>query len=412
MPSRFCNFERLLEFMARRDIEGVVLNGRQNVFYMTGFWLPALQADEPFGCIFILSRSEPDHPIIITPDATIGIFHSQPTWVEDIRLSRRKAIQKDITTAREFSVDDLIPDVVAGKSAPWYKTAAQSYRLGDRPPVMVQAALQELGLTRGNVAVDQYSMKHLVDAAGASSVDAYWLMMGVRTVKTQVELELLAEATSINRRAQEHMVREWEPGLTWGEARRRYTEKVADLGGMTDRPFVNALDTMSASRSVLFTPANQPDAVLGPGTNIMLDCHGYRNGYCWDGGKTWRIGEPIPSGRARSRLRAAAAAVTEVNAACKPGATEEQLTATGRGVLRKHGLPEADDALFFFHGLGLSHTDLDLTVGDWTLEEDSVLPTHLYIPGGPGDRVWLEDVVRIRRDGGQGFFEWDYVDWA
>ena len=70
--------------------------------------------------------------------------------------------------------------------------------------------------------------------------------------------------------------------------------------------------------------------------------------------------------------------------------------------------------VIFFHGLGLSHMDIEQTLsdgtpnGDWVLEEDMVVPVHLLYPGGEHERVWLEEVVQITRDGGRPLFSWGY----
>jgi hypothetical protein len=69
--------------------------------------------------------------------------------------------------------------------------------------------------------------------------------------------------------------------------------------------------------------------------------------------------------------------------------------------------------LIFFHGLGLSHMELELMTsdgetpgGNWTLEEGMVAPIHLLYPGSKLDRSWCEDVVDNRRDARNPLFSW------
>ena len=45
---------------------------------------------------------------------------------------------------------------------------------------------------------------------------------------------------------------------------------------------------------------------------------------------------------------------------------------------------------------------------DWTLEEGMVVPLHLLYPGGECERVWLEDVIVVERDGGRPLFDWGF----
>ena len=86
----------------------------------------------------------------------------------------------------------------------------------------------------------------------------------------------------------------------------------------------------------------------------------------------------------------------------------------GREVYRKAGMPDADGAFIFFHGLGLSHMDFEVQLPDgepyrdWVLEENMVLPIHLFYPGGERERAWLEEVVVVGADGGRPLFTWGF----
>ena len=96
----------------------------------------------------------------------------------------------------------------------------------------------------------------------------------------------------------------------------------------------------------------------------------------------------------------------------RPGAKVSDLQARGREVYRKAGVPDPDAALVFFHGLGLSHWDVEQTTADgasnsdWTLEEGMVVPLHLLYPGGERERCWLEEVVVVGPQGGRPLFSW------
>jgi hypothetical protein len=46
--------------------------------------------------------------------------------------------------------------------------------------------------------------------------------------------------------------------------------------------------------------------------------------------------------------------------------------------------------------------------GDWMLEEGMVAPVHLLDPGGEHERIWLEEVVAIGKDGGRPLFSWGF----
>ena len=87
----------------------------------------------------------------------------------------------------------------------------------------------------------------------------------------------------------------------------------------------------------------------------------------------------------------------------------------GKGAERPlHQQPDPASAVIFFHGLGLSHMDIEQTLadgspnGDWVLEENMVAPVHLLYPGGEHERIWLEEVVHITKDGGRPLFSWGF----
>ena len=70
--------------------------------------------------------------------------------------------------------------------------------------------------------------------------------------------------------------------------------------------------------------------------------------------------------------------------------------------------------MIFFHGLGLSHMDIPIqradgsANGDWTLEQNMVVPMHLLCPGGATERWWLEEVVHVTPSGGRPLFSWGF----
>ena len=96
----------------------------------------------------------------------------------------------------------------------------------------------------------------------------------------------------------------------------------------------------------------------------------------------------------------------------RPGARVSELQALAREAYRKAGLPNSSEAIIFFHGLGLSHMDLEQRTadgkpnGDWRLEDGMVVPLHLLVPGGERERYWLEEVVAVTPGGGRPLFSW------
>jgi Xaa-Pro aminopeptidase len=96
--------------------------------------------------------------------------------------------------------------------------------------------------------------------------------------------------------------------------------------------------------------------------------------------------------------------------AMKPGARLSELQASGRRAFRQAGLPNADDAFIFFHGLGLEHIDMEVTEShqDWALDDGMVVSAHLQVPGDDHHRGWLEEIFLVTPGGGEPFFDWDH----
>ena len=98
----------------------------------------------------------------------------------------------------------------------------------------------------------------------------------------------------------------------------------------------------------------------------------------------------------------------------RPGARVSALQSHAREVYRRAGLPNSSQAIIFFHGLGLSHMDLEQRSadgkanGDWMLEQGMVVPLHLLVPGGERGRYWLEEVVVVTESGGRPLFSWGF----
>ena len=103
-----------------------------------------------------------------------------------------------------------------------------------------------------------------------------------------------------------------------------------------------------------------------------------------------------------------------IEAAMRPGVRISELQRIGRDVYRRFGVARPESVLIFFHGLGLSHMDLEelsaegTPTRDWALEAGMVVPVHLLYPGGEQERIWLEDVALVKNDGAEPFFTWGF----
>ena len=406
LPKRFCNLDRLLHAMEVRGLDGIVATQPNNVFYLTGFNGIAHKSDEPRPYAVIISRQAPEHPIMVVADYYLATFLGQPTWIEDIRPYRAVMMGLDLP-AKASDIDRFIPP--HAKDLAWMQQSRRNYAFD--MGTAVRGALKELKLDKGRVAFDDMGVGVRLGVDEMEVADGYDPLMFARAVKTPAELDLLARATRLNEAAIKATMASWDKGATWRDLNRAYAKAAVDLGGFVRDPGGMVWGHPRGTDPTIMLSSGFEDDEVGPGTHVMFDCHGTIDLYCWDGGKTWVV-DGAPQGEAK-RYAAATSAVSEtLLAEMRPGAKISELQGKARNAYRKAGVPDANTALIFFHGLGLSHMELELMTadgrpnGDWVLEEGMVAPVHLLYPGGEHDRSWLEEVVVITKDGGRPLFSW------
>jgi Xaa-Pro aminopeptidase len=409
LPPRFCNLDRLLYALAARGLDGIVATMPWNVFYLTGFNAIAHKSDEPRPYAVMLSRHAPEHPIMVLADYYLATFLTQPSWVEDLRPFRAVMMPLDLPP-QPSDIDRFIPR--QGAQVSWIARSRRTYAFDMMSAV--RGALRDLKIDRGRVGFDDLGFGFRLGADGLQVADGYDPLMFARAVKTPTELRLLERSTALNEAAIRRTVASWDRGATWRDLNRAYARAVAELGGFVRDPGGMVWGHPRGADPALMLATGLEDEVVEPGTHVMFDCHGTIDLYCWDGGKTWVV-EGEPEGGARLFAEATARVAEMLLAEMRPGARISELQARGRAIYRQHGVPDPESAVIFFHGLGLSHMDLEQTTAegrpnlDWMLEDGMVVPVHLLYPGGEHERCWLEEVVAIGPDGGRPLFSWGFA---
>jgi Xaa-Pro dipeptidase len=407
LPRRFCNLDRVVHALEARNLDGIVVTSPQNVFYLTGFNTIAHKSDEPRVCAVILSRDAPEQPIMVVADYYLASFLTQETWVEDIRPFRAVMMALDLPEQKS-DVDRFIPKDALG--TPWIESARKNYTF--EMTSGLKGALRDLKLETGNVAFDDMGFGIRLGLDGVTVSDGYDPMMFARSVKTPTELELLRRSSKLNEAAIHKTIASWQEGITWRDLNLAYATAVAELGGFVRDPGGLVWGHPRGTEETIMLATGFEQTEVSAGTHVMFDCHGTIDMYCWDGGKTWVVGGE-PEGAGKNWAQATNAVWETLMSAMKPGAKIKDLQALARDTYRKAGVPDPDRALIFFHGLGLSHMELELMTaagekpgGNWTLEEGMVAPIHLLYPGSEHNRSWCEEVVEIRADGGKPMFSW------
>lgn len=406
LPKQFCQLDRLLHAMQARNIDALVVSSSLNMYYLTGFAAIAHKSDEPRPFAFVLSRHAPESPIAIVADYYLSTMLAQPSWVQDIRSFRAVMMPLDLP-AQPDDVDRFIPAQFASRTSQLRQTHESSLTSA------CLRALKDLKVDTKTVAFDDHRFGQQVVGNTATIADAYDCMMFARSVKTSFEIDKLKAATSLNEQAITKAIASWERGMRWRELNRAYHIAVAELGGFVRDPGALVWGHPRGADAAVTLDSGFDDFEIAPGSNMMFDCHGTLDLYCWDGGKTWTVGGE-PSGDRAAIARAVSNAAESVIGAMKPGTRISDLQKIGRAAFKQSGVPDADSALIFFHGLGLSHMDIEQhkadgsTNSDWMLEENMVVPLHILYPGDEHNRAWVEEIAQVTSSGGMPYFSWGF----
>jgi len=400
--------DRLVDIMEQRAIDGVVACSHQNLYYLSSLNAVAQKSDEPRPFAVVLSRHAPDAPVLVMPEYYMGAMARQGSWVEDIRPYRSMISPLD-RPPQASDLERFIPQGAA--DLPWISAARGAY--AESMIESLRKALADLGLGGKRIAYDDARLGlRLADNAG-DIADGYGLLMSARSVKTPTEIDLLRAATAVNQAAIEATIAQYTPGMTWFDLNHVYNVAAAQNGGFVHDPGALVLASpRGRDASVAFT-SEYDDFELEPGMRIMFDCHGTRDLYCWDGGKTWIV-DGQPEDAESPEARGTKSAMEEIQAHFRPGVTVSALQKIGREAYRKSGVPDPEKCLLFFHGLGLSHLDQEIggevegsATGDWALADQMAIAIHLLVPGGAKERFWLEDIALVTPQGADRLFTWD-----
>tara|TARA_B100000676_G_scaffold279919_1_gene303656 strand:+ start:905 stop:2173 length:1269 start_codon:yes stop_codon:yes gene_type:complete len=402
------DIDRLVDIMERREIDAVVASSHQNLYYLSSLNAVAQKSDEPRPFAVVISRHAPDHPILVMPEYYTGALARLGGWIKDVRPYRSMISPLD-RAAQKSDLDRFVPQTV--DNAPWIATARGAY--AETMIDSLNSAFTDLKLSGKRVAFDdaRLGMRMLDDIDRLA--DGFGLLMSTRSVKSPVEIDMLRKATAINQSAIEATIERWQPGMTWFDLTHTYNVAATESGGFVHDPGALVLASSHGSdTSVAFTEEFD-DFDIEPGMRIMFDCHGTKDLYCWDGGKTW-----IVDGQPEDMTTPAAVgtknAMLAIHEALKPGVRVSDLVATGRAAFAKSGTPDPETCILFLHGLGLSHLDQEIgeevegsATGDFSLAENMAVAIHLLVPGGAKERFWLEDIALVTPDGADRIFTWN-----
>src|SRR5260370_13854839 len=84
-PMQLCNLERLFAQLDVAKLDGLVAMFAANQYYLSSFGRHHSIPEEMGMFPVIISRHQPDRPILCMADVDVRRLATQPTWIKDVR---------------------------------------------------------------------------------------------------------------------------------------------------------------------------------------------------------------------------------------------------------------------------------------------------------------------------------------
>lgn len=378
------NLPRLLELMTREGLDAVVATCPENVTYLSGFW--AMSQWVRRGPQAYVLQPRKGEGTIIANSGILDLVPDQDIWMSDIR--RYGYFQVDVDPSATLDAADR-------QQQELFATTPHK-----GPIEALVAAMQEKGVARGRIGIDQMGITpEYMDQLRSMLPDAEFvrcfpLFERARAVKTQGEIAILRQAARNTERAIDAALAIAQEGVTEREMLRAFN---ACLAQNDTAPVVGCIGfgTRSALSNV------QPsERALRRGDLIRFDVGGRYRHYRSDMSRGAALGEPSP--KVAKYYRAVEKGVLSAYDVIKPGLKVSDLFTHVVETVRREGIPHFKRS-HVGHGIGVDGYDPPNLAESTTdvLEENMVIcvETPYYELGFAGLQV--EDMVRVTRDGAE-----------
>jgi Xaa-Pro aminopeptidase len=254
------------------------------------------------------------------------------------------------------------------------------------------AGLAAVGFEEHEMTVERHQA---LTAGGLALVPLGRLVEGLRMVKDEAEIALLARACQITSESFDAVLAAIRPGVTERELAIAIEREMTDRGA--EKP---AFDTIVASGPNGDTPHHAPTGrPFAAGDLITIDCGARQAGYHADMTRTVALGEPAAWQREIYDLVAAAqragleAVAVGADVAAVDAASRDMISAAGHGEHFGHGVG---------HGVGLEIHEAPLIgygrTGRLAAGVPVTVEPGIYLPGRGGVRI--EDTLVVRAGDG------------
>jgi len=341
------HFQQIREKLTERGLDAMMLTNEANRLYATGF-----------------HSTDTDGLALVTRNNTY--YFTDSRYTEAAERVIRDAILREVKAGRGYTV--LVEEVIQEEN------------------------LQKIGFEDAYMTVQDYERYR--KALTCELISATDLMLQLRMVKSEEELEFMIGAQRIAERALEDILKEIHPGVSEKEiaARLQYLMLHYGASDMSFDPIVVSGPNGSLPHGV------PSEKLIRSGEFVTMDFGCVYRGYCSDMTRTVAVGSVTDEMREvyDTVLKAQLAGI----AAAKAGAAGKEVDGAARDVITDAGY----GAYFghsFGHGVGVEiHEAPNASpMNEKPLPEGAVISAEpgIYLPGKLGIRI--EDVIVLTKDG-------------
>ena len=401
------NKPRAYEIMEREGIDGIVALNPVNVFYLGNYFSYELQKlraipsfavmprdpDKPSFLVvastdlWFIANAAREHPEIMPYSAPVSweSYRDPEMWSQEpeARGGMRRPVKEDTLTDIERGWVELEERYANNKAA--------------TPEWALVRALEETGLSKGKIAVDDMRIADILNTLGQDTVTCVSgdnTFRKIRMIKTDVELGHMRHIAQVNQASCMAMLHQLEVGMTKANVDQIFMVEAAKRGA-------------KAMWIATGTTGGFPDdgGKLVEGRPNMVDAVSQINYYHGDFGRTFCVGEPRKDVLERVNILKTGSDVA--HEIIRPGMKYSELRATvGDAIAKINTAPTG--AIFGAspHSVGLQHTDqpyrdgLPFVVGDdLTFEENMTLTVDVPSMEVGWGGAHLENLIVITKDG-------------
>jgi Xaa-Pro aminopeptidase len=383
------NRERATDIMHRADLAGLAVTSALNVYYTTNA-IPVLSRFSQINTAVAIIPANPALPIAYITDgfeyyagvSDSGVAEGVVPYLVGGSFTvadPRHSPAFDVAGNYAFDAREQHRRALLNKAAPFHESLQKA----------CAKALADLGMTRAPVGADCADARELIrqTAPRATVRDASDLMLHIRLVKTEAELQLMRRAADNNVQASLAAIQGAREEGSVFRLRQRFFREAAQRGNL------------GVYGSIDLVMSELGDGTFRDGQGVMIDFVSHYGFYQGDFGRTVFYGEP--DARIARAAQVGAQAWKEIRSRLKPGLKFSDIPGIGNAVV--HQLGERFD--YAFHSVGLQHWDhprfdLNGAATDITLEPGMVLSVDCpLLNAGVNGTTHIEDLVVITTQG-------------